>query len=374
MQLFNEMLQQGLRPTSVTYGSMINGCTRTGDIASAEQIFSTMENSKNLLVKAPPFNTMIQYFTYTRSDREKALYYYDKLVQMRVTPTAFTYKLLLDIYGGIEPVDLSGLERAFGELIANRNVGVESQHWSSVITAHGAGCGDLEKAIEIFEAIPDHLSTKDAVRRARTDTFVMRDAVVYDALLSVFNKHGRIDLMFDYLKRMSREGISVNAYIANAMIKALSKLQMIEQNGGVLPDDLRQDDGGLRDARALFDEMDDPPMGVAAAGNHPPNHRHHAATTLDGGVDGTSSDNSVADSSAMPSFRGVLREPSTFETMIKVELVYGHAHKAQEIVERMSARGYPPILINKASMLANGIDVSMTNAPHNVGATVQQQL
>jgi pentatricopeptide repeat protein len=354
MQLFNEMLEQGLRPTSVTYGSMINGFTRTGDIASAEQIFSTMENSKNLLVRAPPFNTMIQYFTYTRPDRQKALFYYDKLVQMRVSPTAFTFKLLLDIHGNIEPVDLSALERSFGELIADKNVHVESQHWSSIILAHGVKCGDLERSIAIFEAIPDHLSTKQAQKDYRRAGQIVRDAVTYEALLAVFYHHGRMDLMNQYLAQMSNEGIHLTAYIANTMMQALAGLHQIEQKDGPLPQVLLQDDSGLRQARALFDEMDDPPMGVAAAGNHPPNHRHHAN---DAGHTIVSDEGRQTTTT----FRGVLREPSTFETMIRVELLYGNKEKALEIVDRMSARGYPPALIHKASMLANGMDVQMSS-------------
>lgn len=343
MQLFDEMRQRGLHPSSVTYGALINGCTRTGDEASAEQLFAFMESDGNFRPQAPPFNTMIQFYTYTKPDRSKALFYFHKLQERKVAPTAHTYKLLLDVYGTVEPVDVAGMEHVFGQLIADGRTAVQGNHWASIITAHGVHRFDLDKALEIFEDIPSHVSS----RAPRQDKSRARlpDAVTYEALLNVLLAHDRTDLMQAYIERMRKSGIHPTAYVANLMIKGLAA----QQCGG----DAEAQRHALEQARAFFEEMSDPPMGVAAVGNHPPNHRHHANGVHTPGSDAVATD-STEGSGGTYGFQGVLREPSTFETMIRVELSHGNAQKARDLVERMKHRGYPPALISKAYALLDG--------------------
>lgn len=323
MQLFDEMRQRGLNPSSVTYGALINGCTRIGDEAKAEELYNLMESDRKFKPQAPPFNTMIQFYVHSLPNRSKALDYYKRMLRHNVSPTAHTFKLLLDAHGTIEPIDIVGMQGIFGRLIADRRINVEGTHWASIITAHGIHCKNLSKASEIFDSIPNHVSTRKSKSK-------LPDALTYEALLNVFLTHGRLDLMQKYFAKLRQDGIQPTAYLANLMIRGLATTEGEEQKG-------------LQQARDLFGEMHDPPMGVAAFGNHPPNHRHHAngshtiahePNSFNGGLYG---------------FQNVLREPSTFEAMIKVELQYGQKENAVNLLERMKERGYPPALITKAS-------------------------
>jgi hypothetical protein len=81
-------------------------------------------------------------------------------------------------------------------------------------------------------------------------------------------------------------------------------------------------------ARAVFDSMEDPPSGVAAAGNHPvdrhPKHHHgssSASTTLSTGP--------------------VYREPSTWDTMVRCELAAGENERAVKLLRRVEERAFP---------------------------------
>lgn len=328
-QLFRNMQLLDLKATSITYGALINGYVRTGDEAMAENMFLRMEKDIRFNAKAPPFNTMMQFYTYTQPDRAKALHYFQKMRNLRVEPTGFTYKIYLDIFGTIAPIDLTGLERAFGELIADRRVAVEGNHWASLMCAHGIHCQDIDKAIAIFESIPAHPTTRQA-RSVRP----LYDAIMYEALLNVFLTHGRIDLMNAYLQQMRDHNIHPTAYVANLFIKGLGE-QDVQQ------------------ARVLFAEMHDPPMGVAAAGNHPPNHRQHANAEQAASHAAPSTPAGISPSAG---FAGVLREPSTFETMIRVELSHGNKDEASALLERMEHRGYPPALVTKArTLLVEGV-------------------
>lgn len=71
-----------------------------------------MVSSTGFKPRVPPYNTMIQFFITTKPDREKALSYFDAMLQAGVHPTGHTYKLLLDAYGSLAPGKLTGLQFA----------------------------------------------------------------------------------------------------------------------------------------------------------------------------------------------------------------------------------------------------------------------
>ena len=83
-------------------------------------------------------------------------------------------------------------------------------------------------------------------------------------------------------------------------------------------------------------------MGVAAAGNHPLQRQHASGAQRE--------DQSLLTeaSQAQDGFKAVLREPSTFETMVRVEVDHGNLEEAAALVERMQHRGYPPVGVAQA--------------------------
>lgn len=325
LRLFDAMRGANLRPSSVTYGAAINACVRTGDEARATQLFAEMEAQPSFQPRVPPYNTMIQYYVHSCMDREKALQYYEKMQQAGVRPSAHTYKLLLDVWGSIAPVQPDRQQAVFARLVADRLVGVQGTHWASLLHTQGTVLHDLDRALEIFESIAEHAPGP------RNGVSTVPDAVVYESLFSVFVAHGRTDLMPAYLARMTHQGILPTAYIANLLIKGYA------QDGPL----------GLVEARRVFEAMIDPPAGIAAAGNHLP--RHHGAGAL-----GMHRER-VAHGSRMHSVDrtnvlGALvnREPSTYEAMIRAELAFGSQDRALALFERMKARAFPAALVNRA--------------------------
>lgn len=93
MDLFSKMKENGFWPSSVTYGAAIGACSRVGDVESAEALFEEMASQSNFKPRVPPFNTMMQLYTYTKRDREKVLHYYNSMISANVGPTAHTYKV-----------------------------------------------------------------------------------------------------------------------------------------------------------------------------------------------------------------------------------------------------------------------------------------
>ncbi|KAJ3562640.1 hypothetical protein NP233_g9448 [Leucocoprinus birnbaumii] len=299
LELFHQMKAQGIQPTSITYGALIGACARVGDITSSEALFKEMVEHKNFRARVPPYNTMMQLYTQTKPNRERALWFYEELCKAGVQCTAHTYKLLLDAYGSIEPVDIPSMEAVFRDLQNDPNVQINGTHYASLINAYGCVQRDLDKAIATFDSVPPASSGGPL------------DAVVFESIINVFVSHRRTDLIPEYISKMTAAGVHMTAYIANFLIKGYAI------------------NGELDKAREIFESLIDPPQGVAAPNNHAPH------------------DPSVATSVGW--MEPVYREPSTWEAMVRAELGAGHRDRASELLERLKSRQYPEAVYNRIS-------------------------
>ncbi|KAJ7859654.1 hypothetical protein B0H14DRAFT_2746309 [Mycena olivaceomarginata] len=300
LELFEQMKASAwAKPSSITYGAVIGACARVGDVQSAENLFAEMMSAPNYKPRVPPFNTMMQLYTTTRPNRDRALYFYNQLRAARIAPTAYTYKLLMDAYGRIEPVDIETMERIWEALRADNRVEIQGNHFATLINAYGCVQKDLDKAIAVFNSIP-------SFPRAPP-----RDALVFEALVNALVAHRRTDLMPEYVALMHSEGVHMTAYIANFLIKGYA------------------DVGDMAQARAIFEGLVDPPSGVAAVNNHAP---HEPGT-----------------SPVIDPLEPVYREPSTWEAMVRAELGSGNRDNANALLERLQARCYPEAVYNRIS-------------------------
>ncbi|KZV87856.1 hypothetical protein EXIGLDRAFT_679534 [Exidia glandulosa HHB12029] len=322
LSLFQKMKLQGIRPSSVTFGAMISACARVGDTISAEHLFAEMASMGNYKARIPPFNTMMQMYTYTQPDRARVLWYYEQLVGANIPPNGHTYKVLMDAYGTIEPVDFNSMENVFASLCSDRKVSVAGSHWASLINAYGCVAKDLDRAIAIFDSVATHPSSANSPR-------AMPDAVVYEAMINVLVTLHRMDLVPQFLARLQSSPVHMTAYVANLLIKGYAAAGNIEQ------------------ARATFEALLDPPEGVAAPNNHVP---HGPSET---------------DATPRPD-APVYREPSTWEAMVRAELGYGDPANVDQLLQRMESRRYPPGVINRV----RGI-LSSSSAPE-LGTPITQ--
>lgn len=308
LELFEQMKAGGLvRPSSITYGAVIGACARVGDVHAAENLFTEMMAAPGYKPRVPPFNTMMQLYTTTKPNRERALFFYNKLRVEGIAPTAYTYKLLMDAYGKIDPVDIGTMEQIWAALQSDRTVELQGSHFASLIYVYGCVQKDFDKAIAVFNAIPT------------TERAPARDAVVFEALINTLVEHKRTDLMPEYVSMMSSEGVHMTAYIANFLIKGYAAV------------------GDMPQARAIFESLVDPPSGVAAVHNHAP-HEPAVSPVID-------------------PMEPVYREPSTWEAMVRAELGSGNRDNANALLERLQARCYPEAVYNRISGIL--IDHSM---------------
>ncbi|KAK4688166.1 hypothetical protein P7C73_g1943, partial [Tremellales sp. Uapishka_1] len=307
LDLFIQLKASGLRPSSVTYGAVINACCRVGDAESAAVLFDEMSAQPNFKPRVPPFNTMMQFHLQTRPSRDHVLHYYNALRAASVPPSAHTYKLLLDAYSILSPIDLPSMERVFSELRADPHVAIQGTHWASRITAYGIYGNDVNKALEVFNSIPG-----------------VPEPVAWEAILNVLGHKGSLEQLEEMRSRMDEAGAKRTAYVNNALISGYAKT------------------GNIDKAREVFEGMGDSVTGVAAPNNHP--------TLL-------TSSGQVKPSTVTPLPTDVVyREPSTYEAMIRAELSAGSRDTAEVICSRMEERRYPVAVYLRARAILDEQD------------------
>ncbi|EIW81989.1 hypothetical protein CONPUDRAFT_81601 [Coniophora puteana RWD-64-598 SS2] len=322
LELFQQMKAAlGLRPTSITYGAVIAACARVGDAQSAEQLFSEMAAQPNFRARIPPYNTMMQLYTHTKPNRERVLHYYNALLEAGIQPSAHTYKLLIDAYGTIEPLDLPAMEQVFETVQNDRAIRLQGTHWAALVNAYGCVAKDVHKAISVFDSIASHPSSRTASAASP-----MPDAVAYEAIINVLVTHKRMDLVPAYLARLDAAHVHRTAYIANLLIRGYAAA------------------GDLAAARAVFEALADPPSGRAAPGNHVPHDSSSPSVSGSGSASGPAS---PVLTPASASNETSYREPSTWEAMFRAELGSGNRDRAVRLLERLQERHFPPAVYNR---------------------------
>ncbi|KAI4203978.1 MAG: hypothetical protein LQ346_001690 [Caloplaca aetnensis] len=203
---FYEMQNRGIRPTSVTYGTMINGLTRVNDQYSAEMLFNEMESMPNYKPRAAPYNSMMQYFQGdNKKDSQKVLEYYSRMRSNRIEPTMHTYKLLIDTYAALEPIDMAAAEGVLDTIRASGQC-PEAVHYASLIKAKGCQHRDLGGAWQTFKT-------------AMANPEIQPHASLYQAMFESMVANCQVEAIDGLLRDMDMQGVRTTPYIANAVIR-----------------------------------------------------------------------------------------------------------------------------------------------------------
>ena len=212
---FSEMRNLGIRPTSVTYGTIVNALCRVSDEKFAEELFEEMESMPNYKPRPAPYHSMMQFFLTTKRDRSKVLAYYERMRSKHIEPTTHTYKLLIDTYATLEPVDMDAAESVL-EQVRTAGAVPEAVHYSSLIHAKGCVAHDMEGARRLFDTV-----LADARTRPQ--------ACLYQALFESMVANHQIADTDAVLADMQARRVEMTPYIANSLIHGWALAQNIEK-------------------------------------------------------------------------------------------------------------------------------------------------
>ena len=201
---FTEMRALGIKPTSVTYGTIVNALCRVSDEKFAEELFDEMEAMPNYKARPAPYNSMMQFFLTTKRDKSKVLAYFARMDSKSIAPTAHTYKLLIDTHATLDPVDMPAAEQVLGAL---RRAGQKPEpvHYASLIHARGCVLHDMDGARRMFDSV-------------LKEGLVPMQASLYQALFEAMVANHRVADTQPVLEQMRRRGVELTPYIANTLI------------------------------------------------------------------------------------------------------------------------------------------------------------
>jgi pentatricopeptide repeat protein len=212
---FSEMRNLGIRPTSVTYGTIVNALCRVSDEKFAEELFEEMETMPNYKPRPAPYHSMMQFFLTTKRDRSKVLSYYERMRAKRIEPTTHTYKLLIDTHATLEPVDMEAAEKVL-EQVRNAGAVPEAVHYSSLIHAKGCVLHDMEGARRLFDTV-------------LADARIRPQACLYQALFEAMVANHQIADTEAILRDMRARHVEMTPYIANSLIHGWALTHNIEK-------------------------------------------------------------------------------------------------------------------------------------------------
>ena len=204
LRYFQEMRVAGIRPTSVTYGTIVNALCRVSDERFAEELFDEMESMPNYRPRPAPYNSIMQYFLTTKRDSQKVLAYYNRMQSMNIQPTMHTYKLLIDTYATLEPINLGAAEGIL-DVIRTQGFRPEAVHYASLIHAKGCALHDMAGARDIFDKV---LASGE----------VKPQPCLYQALFESMVANHCVAETEEVLDSMSANGVEMTPYIANTLI------------------------------------------------------------------------------------------------------------------------------------------------------------
>lgn len=201
---FAEMRANNVRPTSVTYGTIVNALCRVSDERFAEEMFEEMESMPNYKPRPAPYNSMIQYFLNTKRDRSKVLAYYERMQARSIKPTTHTFKLLIDAHASLDPIDMPAAERVLADMQA-AGVQPDAVHYASLVHAKGCVQHDLPAARKVFDSVL-------ADRRVRLQP------CLYQALFEAMVATDHVADTEEVVSGMKQRNVEMTAYIANTLI------------------------------------------------------------------------------------------------------------------------------------------------------------
>ena len=220
---FGDMQSRNIKPTSVTYGTLVNALCRTSEEKFAEEMFDEMESMPNYRPRAAPYNSIIQFFLNTKRDRGKVLGYFERMKSKNIKPTSHTFKLLIEAHASLEPVDLKAAEAVLDDVKA-AGLEAEAVHYGSLIHAKGCVMHDMAGARALF----DFVLSSGTIRP--TDS-------LYQNLFEAMVANHQVAETTEVLRGMAKRNVGMTPYIANTLIHGWAA------------------EGNIREAKSIYDGL-----------------------------------------------------------------------------------------------------------------------
>lgn len=214
---FSDMNVTNTKKSNVTYGTMISACCRCGDETLAKALFKEMESSAHYTPKIAPFNILLQFYVHHKKDRKSALEIYEKIRDIGLKPSVHTYKLLIDAYSTINPIDIESAEKVLLTIV-NDNNSITTKHYASLLYARGVCLNDLVSAQQFYNALTSY-------NRVRPDKNI------FQALLESYVVNNQVRATPNVLRDMISYGVDLDTNMTNILIRGWAPISIEKARG-----------------------------------------------------------------------------------------------------------------------------------------------
>merc|ERR1719359_248472 len=188
LQCYEEMKTHGTKASLVVLNTLIDACSRVGDMSSASRLFNDMEESK-ITPDLITYSTLIKGHC-TNQDLEQALFYFGAMQEKGIRPDAIVFNSLLD---GCAKKQVPALcEQVISDMEAAGVV--PSNHSASILIKLYGRCKDLDSAFRVINEMPRKYNFRP-------------NAAVYTCLMSACVTNGQLDRALQLRERMQEDRI-----------------------------------------------------------------------------------------------------------------------------------------------------------------------
>ncbi|XP_057978869.1 pentatricopeptide repeat-containing protein At5g04810, chloroplastic isoform X2 [Malania oleifera] len=192
---FEEAKERHTTLNAIIYGNIIYAHCQTCNMDRAEALVREMEE-EGIGAPIDIYHTMMDGYTIIGNE-DKCLIVFDRLKECGLTPSVITYGCLINLY--------TKMEKAVEILDEMSLAGISPNEHTYTTIMHGyASLGDTGKAFEYF--------TKLKNEGMNLDVFI------YEALLKACCKSGRMQSALAVTREMSAQKISRNTFVYNILI------------------------------------------------------------------------------------------------------------------------------------------------------------
>lgn len=212
VSVFNRMDLTNISKNPVTYSTMIQAACKCGNEDAANAFLTEMESSNTYRPSVTPFNILLEYYVHTKRDRDSALDIVSRIQSLGMVPSGYTYKLLIEAYGTIEPVNVTAANKVLIQIAAD-GVSISTQHFAALIFSLGVVLRNTGAALQFYFEV---------LRSGQ----VRPDKYIFQALLESYVYNNEVRATKDVLNYMVTHGVDLDVHMADVLIRGWATADM----------------------------------------------------------------------------------------------------------------------------------------------------
>merc|ERR1719253_1201437 len=232
LECYEEMKAHGTKASLVVLNTLIDACSRVGDMDAASRLFKDMKESE-VVPDLITYSTMIKGYCIS-NDLEEALQLFGLMQEKGIRPDAIVFNSLLD--GRAKKQCPALCEQVLHDMEAAGVV--PSNHSASILIKLYGRCKDLDAAFRVINDMP------------RKYNFKANNAV-YTCLMSACIANGKVDEAMQLRVRMLDEGVYPDDRTYSTLLRGALRACSVEQCALLV--NVALDQAGTR-AKGLLEE------------------------------------------------------------------------------------------------------------------------